>query len=80
MNDYHSLTGVARAMALPTNALIQVLTHRGLIESENRPSFYALVTTVAKKIPYGNGKGGHRYDWSIQRVSALTKSETRYEC
>jgi hypothetical protein len=73
MNDYRSLTDVATAMGLPMGLLIQMLAHRGLIREENRPSIYAYVFMYAKKFPYQDGKGGHRYDWSLERVAALIR-------
>lgn len=76
MNEYLSLTEVATAMGLPTEPLIQRLADLGLIGSGNRPSMCALFTKVAKKIPYGNGEGGHDYGWSLERLSVLTREES----
>jgi hypothetical protein len=73
MNDYRSLNDVAAGMGLPMGLLIQMLAHRRLIEEENRPSIYAYVFMYAKKHPYADGKGGHRYDWSHKRVATLIK-------
>lgn len=73
MNDYRSLTEVATAMEIPMGLLIQVLARCRLIESGNSPSIYAYVFGFAKKFPYADGKGKHRYDWSLPRVAALIR-------
>jgi len=76
MTEYLSLAEVATAMGLPSDTLIQMLANLGLIGSGNRPSICALFTKVAKKIAYGNGEGGHRYGWSLERVATLIREET----
>lgn len=73
MNDFRSPAKVATAMGLLTDALPQVLTHRRFIGAGNRPLNYGLVTMVAMNLPYADGRGGHRYDWSLQRVATLIR-------